>query len=320
MDDSESIRSLVCKTLRSIPAVGEIYEACDGVEGLSLLSRQAVDVVITDVNMPRMDGFKLVSAIRQNPQWKELMIIVLSSLSESVDKIKGLTMGANDYVTKPFEEGELQARVSVMFKVKELQEELVLKNVAMEEANVRLAMLANQDGLTGLANRRFFFERLAIENNRARRLEQPLSLLMADIDHFKTFNDKYGHLAGDEALKTVAGIARSSIRHYDLVGRYGGEEFIFFLPQTDSSNALVVAERIREKVHATGIQLQVPEGESTLVYLTVSIGLACWPDNNGDDANALVLSADKALYEAKAAGRNRTVVATPPAEGAGGKE
>jgi diguanylate cyclase (GGDEF)-like protein len=310
VDDSDSIRRMVRETLEEMDRTRSIDEAVDGLEGLGMLGRGYYDLVITDVTMPRLDGFKLVSAIRQNPAMKGTMIIVLSSRGESVDKIKGLTIGANDYVTKPFEKGELQARVTVMFKMKQLQQELQQKNAAMEQANIKLATLANQDGLTGIPNRRCFFERFEVEFDRARRLKAPLGLLMIDIDHFKSFNDNYGHLAGDEALRKVSSTLQQGIRTYDMIGRYGGEEIIAFLPQTDDEDVHMVAERLRQAVaeiemHPVGGRTGEP------VVTTVSVGIACWPTIDSDSTNGLIEAADAALYRAKTGGRNRCEIATP---------
>lgn len=310
VDDSESIRRLVRQTLSSMHGILSIDEAQDGLEGLGALARKEFDLVITDVTMPRLDGFKLVSAIRQNPKFKDIMVIVLSARGESVDKIKGLTIGANDYVTKPFEEGELQARVTVMFKMQELQSQLQMKNAAMEEANSKLALLANQDGLTGIPNRRYFFERFEVEFQRALRHKAPLSVAMMDIDHFKSFNDTYGHPAGDEALRVVAGIIQEGIRTYDMAGRYGGEEMIAFLPETDCKNALLVGERLRQAVEDGRITLPGRETD-TPVNVTISIGIACWPDVKVETIDDLIQAADGALYLAKEQGRNRCVVADP---------
>jgi two-component system cell cycle response regulator len=308
VDDSDSIRRMVRETLEEMHGASTIDEAVDGLEGLGMLGRGYYDLVITDVTMPRLDGFKLVSSIRQNSTMKDTMIIVLSSLGESVDKIKGLTMGANDYVTKPFEKGELQARVTVMFKMKQLQQELHMKNAAMEQANVKLALLANQDGLTGIPNRRCFFERFEVEFERARRLKAPLGLLMIDIDHFKSFNDTYGHLAGDEALRNVASTLQQGIRTYDMIGRYGGEEVIAFLPQTGDADVHMVAERLRQAV--ADITMHPVGGETgEPVTITVSVGIACWPTIETESTSGLIEAADAALYRAKTGGRNRCEVA-----------
>ena len=232
VDDSHAVRAALREALVDLPAIGEIVEAVDGIDALALLSRTPVDLILTDITMPRLDGFKFLSAVRNNPRLRDVMVIMLSALGESVDKVRGLTLGANDYVTKPFERAELLARVTVMLKMKELQEELQRKAAALERANLELERLANQDGLTGLPNRRSFFARLEIEFHRSRRFGNSLALLMLDIDHFKNFNDSYGHQVGDEALRAVGAALAGGIRSYDCAGRYGGEEFICFLPET----------------------------------------------------------------------------------------
>jgi diguanylate cyclase (GGDEF)-like protein len=329
VDDSPSVRRALRETLVSMPAVGEVFEAVDGLDGLARLAREPVDLVITDVNMPRLDGFKFIAAVRNNQRFKDLMVIMLSAHGESVDKVRGLTIGANDYVTKPFERGELQARVTVMLKMKELQVELQQKNAALERMNLELERLANQDGLTRLPNRRYFFERFEVEFHRSRRLGSPLSVLMIDIDHFKSFNDRYGHQSGDEALRTAAVAIQGGIRTYDLAGRYGGEEFITYLPETGTAEALLVAERLRSSVQEIRMVLGANGVCGTEVRMTVSIGIANWPDQSFERVPDMVAAADQALYRAKESGRNRCAVAsvagdppptaaplTPPGHGA----
>lgn len=308
VDDSNAVRVALREALVALPAVGEIVEAVDGVDALALLSRTPVDLVLTDITMPRLDGFKLLAAVRNTPQFRDIPVIMLSSHGESVDKVRGLTMGANDYVTKPFERAELLARVTVMLNMKDLQEELQHKAAALERANLELERLANQDGLTGLPNRRSFFTRLAVEFVRSRRCANPLALLMLDIDHFKDFNDRYGHQAGDEALRAVGAALAGGIRGYDYVGRFGGEEFICFLPETVPATALVVAERLRQRVGAARLKVVGSDGLPEEVGLTVSIGIATCPEIPAGGPDDLVAAADRALYQAKAAGRNRCVV------------
>ena len=309
LEDSESVRKIIRETLEEMPVIGQLYEGQDGLEGLKLLAQNKIDLVVSDVSMPKMDGLKFLQAIRQNPAFKDLIVILLSSRGEALDKIRGLSMGANDYVTKPFEKGELQARVMVMLKMKELQEDLKRKNIALESANQQLGLLANQDGLTGLPNRRYFFDRFNREFIRARRLGSPISMIMMDIDHFKKFNDQYGHLSGDEALRRISHTLQKSIRTYDMAGRYGGEEFITFFPQTDISAAFSLGERLRKTVESLPIFLPGDKEESEPVFLTISLGISGWPDHPAEQATGLVEYADKALYQAKAAGRNRCQVA-----------
>ena len=261
VDDSNAVRVALREALLGLPAVGVIFEAVDGIEALALLARTPVDLILTDITMPRLDGFKFLSAVRNNPRLNDVMVIMLSALGESVDKVRGLTLGANDYVTKPFERAELLARVTVMLKMKELREELQRKAAALECANLELERLANQDGLTGLHNRRSFFNRLEVEFHRSRRLGSPLALLMLDIDHFKNFNDSHGHQAGDEALRAVGAALLGGIRSYDCAGRYGGEEFICFLPETAPAAALLVAERLRQRVGSARVGVAGDHGD-----------------------------------------------------------
>lgn len=311
VDDSSSVRVALREALLDLPTVGEIVEAVDGVDALAALARTPVDLVLTDITMPRLDGFKFLSAVRNNPRLRDVMVIMLSALGESVDKVRGLTLGANDYVTKPFERAELLARVTVMLKMKELQEELQRKAAALERANLELERLANQDGLTGLPNRRSFFSRMDIEFHRSRRFGTSLALLMLDIDHFKKFNDTYGHQLGDEALRAVGAALSGGIRSYDCAGRYGGEEFICFLPETNASAALVVAERLRQRVGATRVPVIGCDGSPGDVGMTVSIGIALWPDCPAERVDDLVAAADRALYQAKSEGRNRSTFSAP---------
>jgi diguanylate cyclase (GGDEF)-like protein len=309
VDDSPTVRAALRAVLDAMPAVAEVSEAVDGLDALSRLAQRPAHLVISDVTMPRLDGFKLLAAIRDNPRFRDTMVIMLSSHGESVDKVRGLTIGANDYVTKPFERGELQARVTVMLKMHELQEQLQLKNAALERANRELERLASIDALTGLANRRVFFERLEVELCRARRLGNPLAFLMLDIDHFKAFNDRHGHQGGDQALRAVAAALRRGTRTYDLAGRYGGEEFAAYLPQTAAADALAIAERLRGAVEALAVEV----APGVAAGATVSIGIACWPDVPAEGLEHLVAAADRALYLSKEGGRNCCTLAVSPA-------
>ena len=303
VDDSPSVRAAVRATLAAMPAVGPVLEAADGLEALGLLAREAVDLIITDVQMPRLDGFKFLSAVRDNPRLREVMVIMLSSQGEVVDKVRGLTIGANDYVTKPFESGELQARVAVMLRMRDLREELQRKAAALERANLELVRLAHEDDLTGLPNRRLFFQRFEKEFARARRMKKPFALLMIDIDHFKAFNDRHGHLAGDLALRSAGAALLTGIRAYDCAARYGGEEFVTLLPETDGTEALVVAQRIRSLMGA--MRLELPGRDAPAVGLTVSIGVASWPGVPAERVEDILAAADRALYRSKSLGRDR---------------
>jgi diguanylate cyclase (GGDEF)-like protein len=280
-----------------------VLEAADGLDALALLAREAADLIITDVQMPRLDGFKFLSAIRDNPLLREVPVIMLSSRGEAVDKVRGLSIGANDYVAKPFESAELQARVSVMLRMQELREELQRKAAALDQANRELERLAHEDDLTGLPNRRLFFTRFEKEFARSRRMKKPLGLLMIDIDHFKSFNDRHGHLAGDLALRAAGAALLAGIRAYDCAARYGGEEFVTLLPETDAAEAFVVAERVRGLMAA--MRLELPGRDTAALGLTVSIGIASWPEVPAERVEDILAAADRALYRSKSLGRDR---------------
>jgi diguanylate cyclase (GGDEF)-like protein len=218
---------------------------------------------------------------------------MLTSKAEAADKVKGLELGAVDYVTKPFDEGELLARVNTHLRLKELYE-------ALQERNRQLQDLANRDGLTGLFNHRYFQEQISKDFSRARRYHQPLSCVMLDIDHFKKVNDTYGHQTGDVILKAVGKLILDSLRESDISARYGGEEFALLLYFTDSRGALDVADRLRKMVESHSFHA----GAETF-QVTLSAGAATFPHPAIQEAQQLVECADKALYTAKQNGRNR---------------
>jgi len=216
-------------------------------------------------------------------------------------KVQSLELGANDYVIKPFDSSELLARVKVHGKIKRLQDELREKNRRLEE-------LSNTDGLTKLYNRRYFMELFELEFERSKRYGSNLGFIMIDIDHFKEFNDTYGHLLGDRILVEVARILKGNLRINDQIGRYGGEEFALMMPETDLSGALVVAER-----HRRWIDEFMMREEDKELRITISLGVASFPEMKADTLDDLVKLADDALLEAKREGRNRIMVATSPA-------
>ncbi|MDY6990144.1 MAG: diguanylate cyclase, partial [Thermodesulfobacteriota bacterium] len=227
---------------------------------------------------------------------KEIPVIMLTSKAEPTDKVKGLEMGALDYVTKPFDEGELVARVNTQLRLKELRE-------ALQEKNQQLQELANRDGLTQLFNHRYFHEQLSKDFLRARRYHESLSCILLDIDYFKRFNDTHGHQTGDVVLKTLGLLIQDSIRDSDFAARYGGEEFALVLYHSDGPAALDVADRLRQAVE----QCEVRDGDKVL-HVTISVGVATFPNEAIEDSKTLIECADKALYRAKDSGRNRVEV------------
>jgi two-component system cell cycle response regulator len=284
IDDSRLIAH-VAKTI--LTKLGhEVILAQDGMAGLEAAKSEQPDIILLDLIMPVMDGFQVCQQLKEEGGTKEIPVIMLTSKAEAADKVKGLEMGALDYVTKPFDEGELVARVNTQLKLKELRE-------ALQE-------LANRDGLTGLYNHRYFHEQLSKDLLRARRYHESLSCVLLDIDHFKKFNDTHGHQTGDVVLSTLGQVIKDSIRDSDFAARYGGEEFALVLYHTDGPGAYDVAERLRQMVEDCEVH-----DKGNVLHVTISVGVATFPHEAIDDSKELIECADKALYTAKENGRNR---------------
>ena len=271
----------------------EVIFATRGARALEQVLSRPVDLVLLDVVMPEMDGYEVCRRIKEMEETCDIPVIFLTAKGEAEDEAMGLDLGAVDYIGKPFSPPVVRARVRTHIELKHKRDTLQ-----------RLSLV---DGLTGVANRRRFDEVLEQEWRRARREGHPLSLLMFDVDHFKQFNDRYGHLDGDDCLRRVAqAIDASGSRPGDLAARYGGEEFVFLLPNSDAAGALAVAERCRGAVEALGIPHQ---GSGAAPVVTVSIGVATHRPDDDALVSALLEAADDALYRAKRGGRNRAVVA-----------
>jgi len=300
VDDSEAMRNQLRKTLEKHQLFDEFITACDGLEAFRKLRANKIDLVLCDLDMPRFDGFKFLSLATADAATQEIPVILLTGHEEVENKVKGLSAGASDYLTKPFHAAELVARVRVHLDMKHLRDQL-------REKNRDLEMLARIDALTGVANRRWLMEALSAEFTRCQRYKRPCSLLMFDLDHFKQINDQYGHQAGDAVLVAVAGVLQSALRSSDTIGRYGGEEFAILLPETRCVDAVTVAERCLNLVR----ELPVRVGSQTL-HVTTSVGIAGLPDEAITNVNELVHAADDALYQAKRSGRDRLTVSNPP--------
>jgi diguanylate cyclase (GGDEF)-like protein len=293
IDDSEAVREKIIKTLESFNLFARYYEAEDGLEGFKKLLSSPVDIVLCDLDMPRIDGFKFLGMIKSRPDLQDVPVIMLTGMNERELKIKGLEQGASDYVTKPFDPEELVARVKVHLKVKNLQDDL-------KRSNELLLELSNTDHLTGLFNRRFLMEALDKEVQRSIRKGGNLSLIILDIDHFKKVNDTYGHLQGDIVLQKVALQLQKELRSYDVAARYGGEEFIAVLPDATLKEAVFVADRVRMAVQAAKFS-----GALSKLSLTVSLGVALFATPACSSVDSFIKLADDALYRAKSLGRNR---------------
>lgn len=251
------------------------------------------DLLLLDIQMPGMDGYEVCRRLKEDLHTSEIPIIFVTARDATSDEERGLNLGAVDYITKPFSPAIVRARVRTHLRLKQ-------KTDLLEQH----ALL---DDLTGIPNRRSFDQHFEAEIKRCQRERHPLSLIMADIDHFKPFNDHYGHGAGDQCLQFVAGTLSAVLqRPGDRVFRYGGEEFIALLPNTDAAGADNVAERMRAAVEEAHIR---HEHSDAAAVVTVSLGVTTWlPDGETPfDAAALLKTADEALYAAKDAGRNHVV-------------
>jgi len=293
IDDSDTVRERIIQTLESRELFARYHEADDGLEGFKKLLSSPVDVILCDLEMPRIDGFKFLNMIKARPDLQDVPVIILTGMNDRDLKIKGLEQGASDYITKPFDPEELVARVKIHLKIKHLQDDL-------KRTNELLLELSNTDHLTGLFNRRYLMEALEKEFQRSLRKGGNLSLIILDIDHFKQVNDTYGHLQGDVVLNKVALQLQKELRSYDIAARYGGEEFVALLPDAMLKEALFVAERVRQSVQGTKFN-----GALAPLSITVSMGIATLPTPDGTTVDAFIKMADDALYRAKANGRNR---------------
>lgn len=270
-------------------------------------------VILQDLVMPGLDGLTLVREYRNNPATRDIPIIVLSTKEDPLIKSAAFAAGANDYLVKLPDNIELVARIRyhsrsymTLLQRDEAYRALRVSQQQLLDTNLVLQRLMNSDGLTGLSNRRHFDEYLELEWRRATREQTQLSLMMIDVDYFKAYNDNFGHLEGDEALRQVAkAIRASSSRPSDLPARYGGEEFALVLPNTSPGGARLLAEKLRQSIAGMNIPHIAPaEGAS----LTVSIGLSTMVPQVGSHSRQLIQSADQGLYAAKHNGRNQVVV------------
>ncbi len=269
----------------------EIIFALTGDKAITMAEMQMPDLILLDIMMPGMDGFQTCKKLKENPVTKSIPVIFITSLNMEEDEARGLEIGAIDYITKPIRPSVIRARIKNHLELKTYRD--YLENISMK------------DGLTGIANRRRLDEYLLHEWRRSQRLGRFLSLLMLDIDHFKLYNDNYGHSAGDECLKKIANTIEGSLtRPGDLAARYGGEEFACILPETDLKGAQFVADRI----HRNLAELAIPHEYSPISsVVTISIGIATTIPDNANSLDHLVKNADEMLYEAKRSGRNKTM-------------
>jgi two-component system cell cycle response regulator len=279
-----------------------VAAAENGADALAFVEGTPPDLILLDVMMPEMDGIEVARRIKANKALPFIPIIMQTALDSTEDKVEGLEAGADDYITKPIDFAELKARLRSMLRIKRLQEALEEREKELLEVNERLRYMSQTDGLTGLDNRRHLNERIDEMFQHAQRLNEPFSLVMCDLDKFKSVNDTYGHQAGDEVLKQLAVILKDEAREIDRVGRYGGEEFMLLLPGTVLDAAVTFAERVRKRIEAHTFTF-----EGGTLQRTASFGVSGLPHPKVDQSDALVRTADDALYVAKETGRNRVI-------------
>jgi two-component system chemotaxis family response regulator WspR len=311
VDDQAMIGEAIRRALANQPDISYHYCA-NATDAVAVAARIRATVILQDLVMPEADGLTLVRDYRANPVTRDVPIIVLSSKEEAAIKSDAFAAGANDYLVKLPDKVELVARVryhSRAYTVRRQRDDayaaLRQSQQKLVEVNLELQRLNRVDGLTGLSNRSYLDEVLATEWARAAREHSPVSILMIDIDDFKKYNDTYGHVAGDEALKQVAAaLRRQCKRPADLAARFGGEEFTAVLPATTHEGAHSVAESIRTSVES----LAIVHSKSTVApHLTLSLGGATTIPSPGTSYDPLIEAADRALYEAKRTGKNRVV-------------
>ena len=281
----------------------DVVVAKDGTEALEMLhSNDAPSLAILDWMMPGMTGLEVCRKVREQAREPYTYILLLTSKSLKEDLIQGMEAGADDYVVKPFDQHELNVRLRAGTRLVELQSELLSAREALREQ-------ATKDGLTKIWNRASILDHLNKELGRAEREARPVGIILVDLDHFKNINDTYGHFAGDVVLQEAAQRMRSSIRNYDSIGRYGGEEFLILVPGGDEKSTVAQAERLRailaeEEVHIPGAP----------VILTASFGCTSVVPGRRVSSEALIRRADEALYLAKRRGRNRVECLAATAE------
>ncbi|MEJ7840709.1 MAG: diguanylate cyclase [Rubrobacter sp.] len=287
---------------RAVEKIGhECLAAADGEEAWGLYKENPdLDVIISDWMMPGVDGLELCRRVRGDGRGGYTYFIFLTALGDREHLLQGLEAGADDYLSKPLDRDELGMRLTSALRVTELHRRLAVQNGELEKLNRMLFEQSRQDPLTSLGNRLRLREDLQVLQSRTERYGHSYAAVLCDVDFFKTYNDRYGHLAGDDVLRRVAATISSGLRTGDTAYRYGGEEFLVVLPEQDAEAAAAITDRLRQAVEDLGI----PHADGTPSgVVTISAGVAV--STGSGDADGLLKAADRALYAAKEAGRNR---------------
>lgn len=288
IDDVEMNATLIAGVISTLC---EVQTATSGQRGLDIVAWYHPDLILLDLMMPDMDGFEVFRRLKNNPNTAHIPVIFLTGSADTSAEEVGLNMGAADFISKPFRTAVLLARVR--------------NHLQLAQQRHLLERLSHSDGLTGIANRRYFNTMLLREYHRMQRHNHPLALVMLDVDDFKAFNDHYGHVHGDECLQLVSqAIADCMHRPGDMVARYGGEEFVCLLPETDQAGAIKIANDIQAAI----ARLKLPHVQAQAAdFVTVSIGVAAALPSALANSQQLLSMADARLYRAKRSGRNRMV-------------
>lgn len=305
VDDSPTMLAAISRMVQAMRH--EPLTAGNGEEAVETFLREHPAFVLLDVNMPGISGYETAKRIREIRPEDWVPIIFLSAGDYDQDLERAIESGGDDYLVKPVSPVVLSAKIRALQRLDGMRRKLREISDELSSANRRLEQVSQLDGLTGLANRRHFDGFLAHRMADARRRREPLSLVLCDVDFFKPYNDQYGHVAGDECLKRVAGVVAGACRRdTDLAARYGGEEFVLVLPDTPAAGAEIVAERARHDLATLGIP---HAGSPRSGQVTLSAGISVFGTEADQAPESLIARADKALYRAKETGRNRVVVA-----------
>jgi diguanylate cyclase (GGDEF)-like protein len=297
----------------------KVRKAINGNFALKSVEISAPNLILLDIQMPGMSGYDVCQRLKASETTEDIPIIFISALDDVLIKVQAFELGGVDYITKPFQEKEVLSRVKTQLTIAKQRQRLEQQNKRLEQeiekrkgieeallrANTELERLANLDGLTQVANRRYFDARFTQEWQRGVRDRLPLSLILCDVDYFKQYNDAYGHLIGDECLKQVANTLRAvAKRPADLAARYGGEEFVLLLPNTNHQGAMQVAQTLHQQIK----NLHIPHQDSLVSqWVTLSTGIATIVPSPEVSIQGLLHEADQAMYEAKQMGRDRVV-------------
>jgi diguanylate cyclase (GGDEF)-like protein len=291
IDDSPTAIRLLADMLSD---VAQITFATGGEAGLALARKNHPSLILLDVDMPLMDGYEVCHRLKADPDTCDIAVIFVTGESTMESEIRALNIGAVDFILKPLNQPVVRARVRTQLK--------------LQQQAATLLRLANRDGLTGLFNRRYFDETVETEFQRLRRQKLPLGLAFIDIDHFKLFNDRFGHQQGDQCLKQVAQILNdATLRSGEFVARYGGEEFVAVLPHTTREQIIEYGDKLCRQIR----NCSIIHPDSPVGVVTISVGVTSQVPGSNTSVHALIEQADQAVYQSKTGGRNRTSAWSP---------